>query len=245
MARSLQKAEDNSFMQNLGFTRSSYQRNHLLLTPDTFVRAPLPGMTKCTAIVHTAPALGARFTQYTAEFEAGGSLGPVARASRPARFVYVTEGELNIGGPGSYAYEPAGVSAVTAAKAIVIEKEYVETARAGRPAPLNGHERDIKTRPLGDDPGLQVGVLIPEDPSFDFAVNTMTFAPGAALPMVEIHVMEHGLMMLQGGGIYRLGDHWYPVTAGDFIYMAPYCPQWFGAIGKHPAKYLIYKDWNR
>jgi (S)-ureidoglycine aminohydrolase len=27
--------------------------------------------------------------------------------------------------------------------------------------------------------------------------------------------------------------------------MGPFCPQWFGAIGKRPAKYLIYKDWNR
>jgi (S)-ureidoglycine aminohydrolase len=73
----------------------------------------------------------------------------------------------------------------------------------------------------------------------------MTYQPGAALSMVEIHVMEHGMLMLEGGGIYRLGEHWYPVTAGDFIWMAPYCPQWFGALGKSPAKYLIYKDWNR
>jgi (S)-ureidoglycine aminohydrolase len=57
--------------------------------------------------------------------------------------------------------------------------------------------------------------------------------------------MEHGLLMLQGGGIYRLGDSWYPTTSGDFIWMAPFCPQWFGAIGKKPAKYLIYKDFNR
>ncbi len=63
--------------------------------------------------------------------------------------------------------------------------------------------------------------------------------------MVEIHVMEHGLLMLEGGGIYRLGESWYPVGAGDFIWMAPYCPQWFGALGKTPARYLIYKDWNR
>ena len=52
----------------------------------------------------------------------------------------------------------------------------------------------------------------------------MTYQPGAALPMVEIHVMEHGLLMLEGGGIYRLGDRWYPVTAGDFIWMAPVLP---------------------
>ena len=42
--------------------------------------------------------------------------------------------------------------------------------------------------------------------AYDFAVNTMTYDPGAALSMVEIHVMEHGLLMLEGGGIYRLGD---------------------------------------
>ena len=86
---------------------------------------------------------------------------------------------------------------------------------------------------------------MPDGPAWDFAVNTMTYAPGAALSQVEIHVMEHGLLMLEGGGIYRLGDHWYPVTTGDFIWMAPYCSQWFGAIGKTPAKYLIYKDWYR
>ena len=74
------------------------------------------------------------------------------------------------------------------------------------------------------------------------AVNTMTFQPGAALAMVEIHVMEHGLLMLEGGGIYRLGDRWYPVTAGDFIYMAPYCPQGFVADAKQGAEYLLYKD---
>jgi (S)-ureidoglycine aminohydrolase len=57
--------------------------------------------------------------------------------------------------------------------------------------------------------------------------------------------MEHGLLMLEGGGIYRLGSEWYEVKAGDFIWMDRYCPQWFGAIGKQPAKYLIYKDWDR
>ena len=228
-------------MHNLGYTRSSYQRDHLLLTPDTFVRAPLQGMEKCTAIVHCTPAVGARFTQYTAEFEPAGKLGPTAMQ----RFVYVLEGELNIGGPGSYAYEPAEISAVGAARAAVIEKEYVHGFQTSKPAPLVAHERDAPSRALDGDPDLQVSVLMPEDPTFDFAVNTMTYAPGASLSMVEMHVMEHGLVMLEGGGIYRLGDRWYPVSAGDFIWMAPYCPQWFGAIGKKPAKYLVYKDWNR
>ena len=45
--------------------------------------------------------------------------------------------------------------------------------------------------------------------------------------------------------MYRLSDAWYPVQQGDVIWMAPYCPQWFVAMGKGPARYLYYKDVNR
>ncbi len=113
------------------------------------------------------------------------------------------------------------------------------------PAAIFGSEATVQPQPVLGDDDLQVRTLLPADLAFDFAINTLTYEPGATLPMVEIHVMEHGLLMLTGGGIYRLGDSWYAVTEGDFIWMAPYCPQWFGALGKQPAKYLIYKDWNR
>ena len=236
-------------MHHLGQTRSAHRADHILQTPDTFVRAPLPGMQKATAIVHTAPAAGARFTQYTAEFEAGGTLEPAS----VQRFVYVLEGQIEINGAtldrGHYAYFPAGhavtVSAKTAARAAIIEKAYQVLTGVSAPQCFTGRESDVAAMPLMGDDALEVRSLVPDHASFDFAVNTMTYLPGAALPMVEIHVMEHGLLMLAGGGIYRLGEHWYPVAEGDFIWMAPYCPQWFGALGKTPAKYLIYKDWNR
>ena len=239
-------------MQRLGYTRSSRQQDHLLLTPDTFIRAPLPAMQRATAVVHVSPAMGAGFTQYTAEFEVGGMLLP----AEAQRFVYVIEGELKLKMPsderwllaGDYCYVSASHAAQFEAPgatcAAVIEKAYKPLEKAP-PCILTGRERDVEPRPLMGDDALAVRVLLPDDFAFDFAVNTMTFQPGAALPMVEIHVMEHGLLMLEGGGIYRLGESWYPVAAGDFIWMAPYCPQWFGALGKVPAKYLIYKDWNR
>jgi (S)-ureidoglycine aminohydrolase len=133
-----------------------------------------------------------------------------------------------------------------ASRATVIEKPREPLGANPAPAAFTGDERAIAPQSLMGDPWLEVRTLIPStDLNFDFAVNTMTFQPGASLPMVEVHVMEHGLLMLEGGGIYRLGDRWYSATAGDFIWMGPYCPQWFGAIGKTPAKYLIYKDWNR
>jgi (S)-ureidoglycine aminohydrolase len=240
-------------MHHLGATRSTLKPDHLLQTPDTFVRTPLPGADGVDFVVHSAPRLGAGFTQMTAEFSAGGRLGPA-----PAqRFLYVLAGEVvmqTAGGNhrligGGYAYLPHGaahtVRATTAARVVVIEKPYDAQDGAPDPEVVVGNESTVTDVPLMGDPALRVRSLIPDGPAYDFAVNTMTYDPGAALSMVEIHVMEHGLLMLEGGGIYRLSDSWYPVEAGDFIWMAPYCPQWFGALGKKPAKYLIYKDWRR
>jgi (S)-ureidoglycine aminohydrolase len=240
-------------VHHLGLTRSSLKADHLLQTPNTFVRTPLPGADGVEFIVHAAPQLGAGFTQMTAEFAAGGTLAPA-----PAqRFIYVLEGELELhtdsgdhvlAEPG-FAYLPEGVPhtvrAAQKARAAVIEKPYEPVDGTPYPQIAVGNESAIADAPLMGDLGLRVRSLMPDGPAFDFAVNTMTYDPGAALSMVEIHVMEHGLLMLEGGGIYRLGDAWYPVQAGDFIWMAPYCPQWFGALGKVPAKYLIYKDWRR
>lgn len=249
-----------------GHTRSAWQRDHLLQTPDTFVRMPLPGLAGGLAIVHAAPAMGAAFGMMTVEMETGGELteGPAQR------FLYVLEGELSLAGPeariphalskGSYAFCPAGYEhrliAETASQIVVVEKPFqplaIEHAQAlaekgqrDQPWFLIGREPDVTSTALNGDQDLRVRALLPDSLAFDFACNTMEYAPGAALSQVEIHLMEHGLLMLEGGGIYRLGESWYPVQRGDFIWMGPYCPQWFGAIGKAPAKYLIYKDWNR
>jgi len=210
-------------------------------------------MKGCAAIVHAAPAMGAKFTQYTAEFDSGGELG----AAPAQRFLFVLEGQLKMEvdgrqseiGSRGYAYLPEGlphrVLATRASRVAVIEKPYEPLSSVETPGALISSEDKVSSHALGDDPGLQVKCLLPDTMNFDFAVNTMVYQPGTALSMVEMHVMEHGLLMLEGGGIYRLGDSWYPVTVDDFIWMAPWCPQWFGAIGKVPAKYLIYKDWNR
>ena len=243
-------------MQYLGLTRSTRKATHLLHTPDAFVRAALPGMVEAVAVVHASPALGAGFLQYTAELAAGGSMA----GSVDQRFVYVMDGAVSLTvdgvehrmGAGGYGYLPGGqdaaagrIVAAQASRLSVIEKQYVALDGVAAPAGFVAREEEIAGVALNGDEGLMVRSLLPQEAGFDFAVNTMTYAPGAALAQVEVHVMEHGLVMLEGGGIYRLGEDWYGVEAGDFIWMAPYCPQWFGALGKVPARYLIYKDWNR
>jgi (S)-ureidoglycine aminohydrolase len=250
-------------MQNLGATRSSLKSDHLLQTPDTFIRTPLPGATNVDFVVHTGSRLGATFTQMTAEFADGGMLAPLAPEIQ--RFIYVLDGAVELAlpdveegrdlAPGHFAFLPAGtahrIQAKEKSRAVVLEKPYQPAHIGVTGLPVSklevviGDESQIPSEPLDGDDALRVRRMMPDGPGWDFAVNTMTYDPGAALAMVEVHVMEHGLLMLEGGGIYRLGDNWYPVTAGDFIWMAPYCPQWFGALGKTPAKYLIYKDWFR
>ena len=197
----------------------------------------------------------------TVELEPGGTLASAVHQ----RFVYVLEGEAELclerenyaeGAPythplraGAYAYLPPGTQATLKAKektrAAIIEKKYSPLPGTAAPAALFSHVDMIDPTHLNGDPNLLVRALLPADFAFDFAVNTMTYEDGAALSQVEIHVMEHGLLMLEGHGPYRLGDDTHEVQDGDFIWMAPFCPQWFKAAGAGPAKYLIYKDFNR
>ena len=91
-------------MHNLGHTRSTNKRDHLLLTPDTFIRTPLPGLSGGFAVVHVAPQAGAAFTQMTVELDAGGTLseGPTQR------LLYVLEGQLQLDSGGLHELLDAG-----------------------------------------------------------------------------------------------------------------------------------------
>jgi (S)-ureidoglycine aminohydrolase len=51
--------------------------------------------------------------------------------------------------------------------------------------------------------------------------------------------------MLQGQGLYYLGNDWREVQQDDFIWMGPFCPQSFFATGSTPARYIYYKNVNR
>src|SRR5260370_32761127 len=175
------------------------------------------------AIVHVSPAWGAGYPQYTAEFEAGGELGRTAAQ----RVIFVIEGGVNVelGGKSSkldargYAFVPQGlhhrVVAAKASRLTVIEKFYQALDSVASPHLIISNEDAVPSHALADDPSLQVKCLLPDEMSFDCAVNTMVYQPGASLSMVEMHVMEHGLIMLEGGGIYRLGDSRIPRIAGD------------------------------
>lgn len=251
-------------MEVFGNTRSRVTSHYALITPDTHVSSPLVGWQNTTAVIHISPALGSRFVQYTAHMEAGGRSALPDRDVQ--RFAYVVAGEcrIDIGtsdsrssvqaashklGQGSFAYLPAGVAhridCESEAHLVVFEKFYQASSDGVSPDPVVGDAASVQGEPFMGDADAVLQTLLPVTDSFDMAVNIFTYQSGATLPQVEVHVMEHGLQMLSGQGVYRLGDDYHPVKSGDVIWMAAYCPQWFIAMGKTPASYIYYKDIHR
>ncbi|NJN17304.1 MAG: (S)-ureidoglycine aminohydrolase [Oscillochloris sp.] len=241
-----------------GHTRSVLRPHYALITPAGQVSAPLPNWPGAICTLVISPALGARFSQIHV------TLGPDATGaghlSDKELLVFVRQGAIDAVietrqtrlETGGYAYIPPGATyrlslgqGVESADLLVFQRAYIPLAGHNPPAPILGHEQDVAGAPFMGDEAALLKNLLPDILAFDLAVNIFTFQPGATLPIVETHVMEHGLLMLQGQGIYRLGDDWHPVQAGDVIWMAPFCPQWFVATGKTPARYIYYKDVNR
>ena len=240
-----------------GQTRTVIKRNYALITPDGFVPSVLPGWKNTVVHIHIAPVMnGPRFAQLSLTLDETSS--GTGNTGALENFYYVQTGDCTaqLNGKqheltaGSYLFLPpktkfnfSGASKGT--RLVVFQKKFEPLAGEKTPGVLVGHASAIVGKPfLGhDDARLQV--LLPDHPSFDMAVNVFTYDSGATLPFVETHIMEHGLLMLAGGGIYRLDADRHRVTAGDVIWMGSYCPQWFIAQGKTKSSYIYYKDVNR
>lgn len=148
-------------------------------------------------------------------------------------------------GKGGYAYlgqsEDFALELAPAASIMSIKRRYEPWPGLADPDPVFGRLSDVEATPTPV-PGLSRRELLdPDDPAFDFNISHMEFGPGVSLAQIEIHDEEHGLYMTSGGGLYHLDGEEFEVSADDFIYMAPYCPQGFRA-GPDGGSYLLYKD---
>lgn len=240
-----------------GHTRTVVKPRYALITPDGFVPGVLPGWKNAVVIINISPVMsGPRFTQLQITLDANSS--GAGNTGALEQFYYVLAGKCSakLGTKtfslttGSYMFIPPKTDfqfdgAAKGTKLLVFQKQFQPLVGVKKPAILVGHARDVKGQPFLGNDDARLQVLLPDQAAFNMAVNIFTYAPGATLPFVETHIMEHGLLMLSGQGVYRLDADYYPVTAGDVIWMASYCPQWFVAMGKSPASYIYYKDVNR
>ncbi len=239
-----------------GETRTRIKTRHALIAPDGHVLSTLPGMAAVRPVVLISPELGARFAQILVDIPPGQTASAKPSATQTAGFVINGgKGTLSTAGKafgvtsGSYFYTATGWelrAGTDPLQVVLFQKRYVLPEGGGAPPdPVVGQEQEVVGAPFLGDERARLQVLLPDHLAFDLAMNVFTYDPGAHLPFVETHVMEHGLYMLSGQGVYRLEDEWYPVQAGDTLWMAAYCPQWFVAMGRAPARYLYYKDVNR
>ncbi|GMH09286.1 hypothetical protein Nepgr_011127 [Nepenthes gracilis] len=237
-----------------GFTRSTYRIDHALITPESHVFSPLPEWKDALGAYLITPAMGSHFVMYLVKMQDNSRSG--LPPNDVERFVFVVEGTVTLSnGSGinnklmvdSYAYLPPNIrhSIVSdvSSTLVVFERRY---------AYLENHATEqivgsTDNQPLLETPGEIFGLrkLLPTSTAYDFNIHIMDFQPGEFLNVKEVHYNQHGLLLLEGQGIYRLGDSWYPVQAGDAIWMAPFVPQWYAALGKTRTRYLLYKDVNR
>jgi (S)-ureidoglycine aminohydrolase len=209
------------------------------------------------AKVMAAPNMGARFVEHELLMAPNGATAEPIDEDQE-QFLYVLEGgvELELDGKkhkmqqGGFCWLPSRRVFQLANKSdavcrmLWIRRKFVVIQRLGIPDPIVANERDVKPEPTDT---YMEQHLTPyyEDPRFDLGINIQVFDPGVYFTAVESHIMEHGLYMLYGRGIYWLNKDFIEVQKDDFVYMAPFCPQFFYAAGWDKSAYLLYKDVNR
>ena len=227
------------------------------------VTSYLPFWHKTRAWVLARPMTGfaETFSQYIVEVAPGGGsdrpeTDPLAQA---VLFVVAGQVELTVDGqthsltPGGYAYLPAGSAwALTNSRDQNatfhwVRKAYVAVDGIDAPEVIITNEQDVAPRVMPDTEGkwATTRFVEPDDLRHDMHVNIVTFEPGAVIPFLETHVMEHGLYVLEGKAAYRLNNDWVEVEAGDFMWLRAFCPQACYAGGPGKFRYLLYKDVNR
>jgi len=227
------------------------------------VASRLPFWTGTRAWILARPLSGfaETFAQYIME------VGPTGGSDRPEpepeaeAALFVMEGalEVTLAGnrhrlePGGFAYIPPATDwrvqnpGDSPARFHWIRKAYEAVPGLEAPDPVIANERDIQPDPMPHTDGkwTTTRFVDPDDLRHDMHITVVTFAPGAMLPFMETHVMEHGLYVLEGKGVYRLNDDWVEVEAGDFMWLRAFCPQACYAGGPGPFRYLLYKDVHR
>ena len=175
--------------------------------------------------------------------------------------MFITQGQLSLelNGQnhrlisGSYVYIAAGetwaIKNESGQKAVFhwIRKRYISVEGLSKPPSFVTHCDQVEPSSMPNTQGRWATkrFVSTEDLRHDMHVNIVSFEAGAKISFAETHVMEHGLFVLEGQGLYKLNDDWVEVEAGDFMWLRAFCPQACIAVGDKPFRYLLYKDVNR
>jgi (S)-ureidoglycine aminohydrolase len=227
------------------------------------VTSALPFWDKTRVWVIARPLSGfaETFSQYIMEVAPGGGSDKPEPDDGAEGVLFVVGGEITLTlsgtshlmSAGGYAFLPPNSAwnlrndGASPATFHWIRKAYQAVPGIAVPDAFVTNEADIKPVAMPDTDGrwATTRFVDPLDVRHDMHVNIVTFAPGAVIPFLETHVMEHGLYVLEGKAVYKLNRDWVEVEAGDFMWLRAFCPQACYAGGPGRFRYLLYKDANR
>ena len=201
------------------------------------------------------------FTQYVMDVSPGGGSDRPEPDAEAEGVIFLMDGELTVTVDGAahrmlkggWAFLPPGSgwtlrnTGTVPAKFHWIRKIYEKVDGIDVPPLQFSHDQDVVPLSMPGTAGkwATTRFVDPEDLRHDMHVNIVTFEPGAIIPFMETHVMEHGLYVLEGKAVYKLNQDWVEVEAGDFMWLRAFCPQACYAGGPGKFRYLLYKDVNR
>ena len=201
------------------------------------------------------------FSHYLMEVGVGGGSAKPDSDKEAEHVLFIVSGHISLDldnkkislSAGGYAFIPAGknwsLHNNTAENAVFhwIRKRYQPVDGIEDPDLLITSDSEVSAEPMPDTDGVWATsrFVNPKDIRHDMLVNIVTFQPGGVIPFAETHVMEHGLYVLEGKGVYYLNGDWKEVEAGDYMWLRAFCPQACYAAGPKPFRYLLYKDVNR
>jgi len=201
------------------------------------------------------------FSQSLLEISPGGGSKNPEPETRAEGVLFVLDGNLQLTidkvkyklTAGSYAFIPPNCSwsvfndSTEPSRIQWVRKMYSYVEGIEIPTPFVTNEKEVKPIEMPDTGGVwsTTRFVEPTDLRHDMHVNIVSIEPGGVIPFMETHVMEHGIYILQGKGVYKLNDDSVEVEAGDFLWLRAFCPQSCYAGGPDTFRYLLYKDVNR
>ncbi len=227
------------------------------------VTSALPFWDKTRTWVIARPLSGfsETFSQYIVEVSPGGGSAQPEPDPEAEGVLFVVSGEIMLTiagkehrlGHGGYAFLPPSCKwtmrndSQAPATFHWIRKAYEAVPGIAVPEAFVTNEATIAPAAMPETQGrwATTRFVDPLDVRHDMHVNIVTFEPGAVIPFLETHVMEHGLYVLEGKAVYKLNRDWVEVEAGDFMWLRAFCPQACYAGGPGRFRYLLYKDANR
>jgi (S)-ureidoglycine aminohydrolase len=224
-------------------------------------RLPLWDDTRAWILARPMTGFAETFAQYAMEVAPGGGSDRPEPEPGAEAALFVLDGALTLSigrqdhglSAGGFAYVPPETdwrvrnTGDQPVRFLWIRKAYEPVSGLPYPEPIVTNEQDVEAVAMPDTEGAWATTRLvdPDDLRHDMHVNIVTFAPGGVIPFMETHVMEHGIYVLEGKGVYRLNDRWVEVEAGDFLWLRAFCPQACYAGGPGRFRYLLYKDVNR